>query len=792
MALSVYQNLYAFTSQRHLAVNQSALGKSIERLSSGLRINHAADDASGMAISEKMRGQISGMKRASMNAQDGISYLQTAEGAMEASSSILQRMRELAVQAANGTYTSNDRLEIQKEVDQLKEELDRVSTATEFNTRKLINGEGTGLWSASSNQIEALMRGPFQEGNYEITMSVDPGKNQIQKSNILTLRDGALGAELGVDSAGRTINTTNLGYVSEPKTIDTGKYEVGVLSASGGGTVHSASLTGTYQASSSTWSATVATNAGTPPAESGYFEVEFLAGTTAGATVADNAQIKYRWIDAKTGAVEPWSSPVTVAADTAALTTPSGGIVDITFPNGFPMTITKGDKMLVAVTGQPPAGTGHLGDGGGGIKIDGPGGSGPTVWYGPGEITIKDNGDEYLDTNTVTQHIISLDGKTGNVNLGSIDMNFKENGDAGLAGNEGITTGGMFVMMIRGAGDPATSTTKLKDLKQFVDADGNMIFDNKQELTIYGNGTKVVVHLEGNDTIGTLVEKLTKAVVQDLGMGADDPQVNKNLVQYVSIPNTSGNAWDSVKGTLLIQSALTGSQGELSFIGDQRLLNGLGLNVVQQAESGETHVTIRDAHTGALIGRETTGDDRIYTLIDGVEIMLDSRAGVIVSWDATGGNNNIVFTSNDQLVNRKHYLHLVDNRTSLQIGANKGQDIDVSIPQLDLKGLGLENTVMVTQKHAQQAIGEVDAALTKVVTARATVGAQISRLEYTIQNLATSRENLTTSESRIRDLDIAEESTNFAKYQILVQSGIAMLAQANTIPQMALQLIQGR
>ena len=145
MALRIYQNVMSLNAQRNLGISQVALSKSIERLSSGLRINHAADDASGLAISEKLRGQIAGLKRAGMNAQDGISMLQTAEGALGEVSNMLSRMRELAVQAANGTYTSNDRVEIQKEVDQLKDEIDRISTSTEFNTKKLLNGDGTAL-----------------------------------------------------------------------------------------------------------------------------------------------------------------------------------------------------------------------------------------------------------------------------------------------------------------------------------------------------------------------------------------------------------------------------------------------------------------------------------------------------------------------------------------------------------------------------------------------------------------------------------------------------------------------
>lgn len=124
-----------------MSVNDSGQNKSLEKLSSGLRIGRAADDAAGLSISEKMRGQISGLNQASRNAQDGISLLQTAEGALQETHSILQRMRELAVQAASDTVTNDDRLEIQKEIDNLRVEMDRISTDTEFNTQKLLNGK---------------------------------------------------------------------------------------------------------------------------------------------------------------------------------------------------------------------------------------------------------------------------------------------------------------------------------------------------------------------------------------------------------------------------------------------------------------------------------------------------------------------------------------------------------------------------------------------------------------------------------------------------------------------------
>jgi len=125
---------------RQLAVNQANGAKSMERLSSGMRINRAGDDAAGLAISEKMRGQIRGLKQAQRNAQDGISLIQTAEGALNETHAILQRMRELATQAATDTNTLTDRKEIQKEINQLLDEIDRIGNNTEFNTQNLLDG----------------------------------------------------------------------------------------------------------------------------------------------------------------------------------------------------------------------------------------------------------------------------------------------------------------------------------------------------------------------------------------------------------------------------------------------------------------------------------------------------------------------------------------------------------------------------------------------------------------------------------------------------------------------------
>lgn len=140
----INHNMPAMSSYNSLNRTDSSINKSLEKLSTGLRINRAGDDAAGLAISEKMRGQVNGLNMASRNAQDGISMIQTAEGALNETHSILQRMRELSVQSANGTNTAEDREALQNEVTQLKEEIDRIGNTTEFNTQKLLNGAQAG------------------------------------------------------------------------------------------------------------------------------------------------------------------------------------------------------------------------------------------------------------------------------------------------------------------------------------------------------------------------------------------------------------------------------------------------------------------------------------------------------------------------------------------------------------------------------------------------------------------------------------------------------------------------
>ena len=168
----INHNMNALNAHRNMGINNTAAGKSMEKLSSGLIINRAGDDAAGLAISEKMRGQIRGLTQASRNSADGISMIQTAEGALNETTNILQRMRELAVQASNDTNTTSDREEIQKEINALTEEVDRIANNTEFNTQKLLNGSKSG--EAGDLVREEVVE---QKGVFKINLDADLDEN---------------------------------------------------------------------------------------------------------------------------------------------------------------------------------------------------------------------------------------------------------------------------------------------------------------------------------------------------------------------------------------------------------------------------------------------------------------------------------------------------------------------------------------------------------------------------------------------------------------------------------------
>jgi flagellin len=191
----VQHNLTAMNSNRMLGITTSVQAKSTEKLSSGYKINRAADDAAGLAISEKMRRQIRGLTQASTNAQDGISCVQTAEGALAEVHDMLQRMNELAVQAANGTQTSTDRSYINSEIQALTSEIDRVASTTTFNEQNLLDGtfSGKGLQvGAEANQIISFSIGAMSSGAIGISGISVGGTDDTNAQDAITMIKAAL------------------------------------------------------------------------------------------------------------------------------------------------------------------------------------------------------------------------------------------------------------------------------------------------------------------------------------------------------------------------------------------------------------------------------------------------------------------------------------------------------------------------------------------------------------------------------------------------------------------------
>lgn len=191
--MRINHNISALNTYRQLSINYTSVQKSLEKLSSGLRINRAGDDAAGLAISEKMRAQIRGLEQATRNAQDGISLIQTAEGGLNEIHAMLQRMRELAVQAANGTYSSNDLEAIKGEMDELLNEIDHIAQSTDFNGTNLLN-----------NSEQITLQIGYSDQTYD-QLTLDLSKIQADKStlevNTIDVTTNAVEAITAIDKA---------------------------------------------------------------------------------------------------------------------------------------------------------------------------------------------------------------------------------------------------------------------------------------------------------------------------------------------------------------------------------------------------------------------------------------------------------------------------------------------------------------------------------------------------------------------------------------------------------------
>ncbi|MCL2046639.1 MAG: flagellin [Oscillospiraceae bacterium] len=217
--MRINNNITALNSHRQYGINNKNISKNMEKLSSGFRVNRAADDAAGLAISEKMRSQIRGLNMASKNSQDAVSLVQTAEGGMQTIQDILQRMRELAVQSASDTNQNTvDRQALQLEVNQLVEEIDQIASTTEFNKMKLLNGTGSGTPGVPGSVFGTTAGGIIQAGaNYTQTMSIVIGDMSADGLGVSLLINTS---NVSLPTPAPDATTTGLGIANQPSAAE--------------------------------------------------------------------------------------------------------------------------------------------------------------------------------------------------------------------------------------------------------------------------------------------------------------------------------------------------------------------------------------------------------------------------------------------------------------------------------------------------------------------------------------------------------------------------------------------
>ncbi|MGM0652763.1 MAG: flagellin, partial [Bacillota bacterium] len=311
----------------------------------------------------------------------------------------------------------------------------------------------------------------------------------------------------------------------------------------------------------------------------------------------------------------------------------------------------------------------------------------------------------------------------------------------------------------------------------------NFLVEDPQTITlVQGDGKQTSFTIFGTDTIGDVEEKLNDAIHNGLEQSDVNTENSEGYATYVSDAEDDG--FFSVEGTFIIQSAITGGDGEITFVGDEGVINALSLTTVQESSETQYTIDITDAHSGEVVAEDIniSGNMLIGEVHENVDVKFDAMAGVEFGTE----DGTFAWSSGDT---HETFVHLADNSMVFHIGANQLQDVDAAIGDMRAEALGVHNILVTDRGGANEAIGTIDNAINSVSAERSKMGALQNRLEHTINNLGVAAENLTAAESRIRDLDFAQEMIEFTRNQIMSQAGTSMLAQANMKPQSVLMLL---
>ncbi len=746
MAITVNTNVTSLKSQKNLNGANSALQTSMERLSSGLRINSAKDDAAGLQISNRLTSQISGLDVAQRNANDGISMAQTAEGAMQQSTDILQRMRDLSLQSANGSNSAEDRASMQKEISSLQAELTRISDTTSFGGQRLIDGSfGSRNFQVGSNSNETISVSLKNVSSAAIGRTYQSFDSTSDDSNVKTLLTkgseaaaGSATVEVGDNSYNIALNADMT--ASDVQTKINNIDGLSGVSVTENNIVSLGSFTGLADDATNTVVLDGFAAANIADGETLQLTLNNGSDTTVdisqARTLSDVADI----FNADTNVNGTYTATYDSTSGSLTLSKNDGDAFTVA-ANGLDGSNSANDTAKISVAGTEFDGTGA--DNGASTST-----LNITAFTGVGSgetLTLDFGGGETFDI-TDSDGVTDLDSLVAAINggvSGFTAANDGANGPITVTKDNGAT----FTLSVSSDTDNTAALTANDgqgNTMTFTPASGDQTLDSYVDTAVLGTGIA-----PQNSTAGTQSETMT------LTLGSTELALNSSNAGTITQLRDTINALDGFSAelnddadTITIKSA-DGSEFEVSASGNNVSGTMTGAMTLTNA-SGDSLAVIE----GALEPTTKLKSESSEFALDFTNAQLDEGLGDVSVAD---GNNDAVAMTKAEGTTFK------------------------SIASVDIS----------TDEGAQSAIAIIDAAIANIDDQRADLGALQNRMNFTINNLNNISTNVTDARSRIQDVDFAKETATMTKQQILSQTSSAMLAQANQIPQVALSLLGG-
>ena len=769
--MRIQHNIMAMSAYRNYTNNVSAMKKNLEKLSSGYKINRAGDDAAGLAISEKMRAQITGLETAQKNAKDGISLVQTAEGALTEVHDMLNRMVELATMSANGTYdNTTDRAQLQKEMDQLNDEINRIADSANFNGIKLLDG---------SMDAKGNIRGTGSAAAPGSVTSVGiPDVGQALHTDTI-LHTGAATGSTGTEFSVDLHDVKFDGKVGDELTITLGEASKATAIKL---TVKTAASKG--------YTAGDIVNALTGGSKAGNFTIEvggstFTPGSTAELTIGGG---KFTLADGGNGRISFTQKGIPATGSEEVL-----GGMKVSVSSNPKNPAVGGSITTATVTVDTAPGStakGKYSYNFSGISSIAAGDYKVTI--GGEEVTINFTASDASTADTATKAAAAVASKvvaainagagfkdglsstskyTVSASAGKVVFEASANGSGAtaIAGNVKIEAQGVRTTAHKG--DYNTQTTDVK----------NVAFGGSQRLastTFTLDASKVKV---GDSIIIGGTEYTFSAASADKGNAnnkvyiGDMVDADGNLKAGYDLGEIARRISDSAANNTTWTVGVAGSSGKITLT-EKTDANGVA--------------TGNDAAKGYLKnGLDLTTKEGIaatlgYKAGDAAAVAPDKGSALTLQiGDTADSYNQLKVNIKDMHADRlgKDYQKDADG--------NYVKDADGELV-LDESTDSLDDIRIDNQADAAKAVDVIKRAINQVSDLRGTLGATQNRLDHTINNLSVMTENIQDAESTIRDVDVAEEMMAYTKNNILIQSAQAMLAQANQVPQGVLQLLQ--